>query len=195
MAKPWDLRFTVDTVGSDSCRVRPRRLTPDGSHAHLLVRAGPVTVFVLDPAALTDLASAWAAAHVRGAHLLPIQLPLRPPATRARPGAAYPLAEVVVEGRQRWNVRTPQPGQPHLLVTAGWLNVRVHDRVALDTQVRAWAEASAFGGRIFGRNRTPSFDHLLEQAQIAAVREAAARDDLRLDRHGVERRGLEPPER
>lgn len=185
MARPWDLRLTVDTVGHDSCRVRPRRLTPDGSHAHLLVRAGPLTVFVLDPTALTDLASAWAAAQVRGAHLLPIQLPVPP--IKQRPGAAYPLAEVVVEGRQRWNVRPPENGQPHLLVTAGWMNVRVHDRLALDTQVRAWAEASAFGGRIFGRNRTPSFDHLVEQAQIAAVREAAARDDHRVDRRGVPR--------
>jgi hypothetical protein len=187
MAKPWDLRMVVDAVGSDSCRVRPRRLTPDGSHAHLLVRGGPLVVFVLDPTALTDLASAWAAAHVRGAHQLPIELPVRP--ARHGAGAAYPLAQVVVEGRQRWNVRPPQAGQPFLLVSAGWVNVRVHDRVALDTQVRAWAEASAYGGRIFGRNRTPSFDHLLEQAQIAAVRDAAARDDHRLDRRGV------PPER
>jgi hypothetical protein len=182
VANPWDLRLTVDAVGADSCRARPRRLTPDGSHAHLLVRAGPVLVFVLDPAALTDLASAWAAAQVRGAHLLPIQLPTK--AALRRSGAAYPLAEVVVEGRQRWNVRPPEPGQPHLLVTAGWLTVRVHDRVALDTQVRAWAEASAFGGALFGRKRTPPFDHLVEQAQIAAVRQAAARDDHRVDRRG-----------
>jgi hypothetical protein len=185
MAKPWDLRMIVDAVGSDSCRVRPRRLTPDGSHAHLLVRAGPLEVFVLDPTALTGLASAWAAAHVRGAHQLPVELPVRP--VRHGAGAAYPLAQVVVEGRQRWNVRPPQAGQPFLLVSAGWVNVRVHDRVALDTQVRAWAEASAFGGRIFGRNRTPSFDHLLEQAQITAVREAAARDDHRTDRRGISR--------
>jgi hypothetical protein len=142
-------------------------------------------VFVLDPAALTDLTSAWAAAQVRGAHQLPVELPVRP--LRHGPGAAYPLAQVVVEGRQKWNVRPPQAGQPFLLVSAGWVNVRVHDRVALDTQVRAWAEASAFGGKNFGRNRTPSFDHLLEQAQIAAVREAAARDDDRLDRRGVPR--------
>jgi len=181
MAKPWDLRVTVDTVGHDSCRVRLRRLTPDGSHAHLQVRAGPLTVYVLDPAALTDLASAWAAAQVRAAPLLPIQLPVA--AIRHGPGAAYPIAEVVVEGRQRWNIRPPQNGQPHLLVTAGWMSVRVHDRVALDSQVRAWAEAAAFGGRVFGRRRTPSFDHLLEQAQIAAVREAAARDDRRADRN------------
>lgn len=185
MANPWDLRLIVDAVGYDHCRVRPRRLTPDGSHAHLLVRAGPLTVYALDPQALTDLASAWAAAQVRGAHLLPVQLP-KPPVRHGR-GAAYPLADVVVEGRQRWNVRVPEQGQPHLLVTAGWVNVRVHDRLALDTQVRAWAEASAFGGRIFGRNRTPSFDHLLEQAQIAAVKEAAARDDHRVDRRGVPR--------
>jgi hypothetical protein len=185
MAKSWDLRLAVDAVGSDSCRVRMRRLSPDGSHAHLVVGAGPVMVYVLDPKALTDLASAWAAAHVRGAHLLPIELPV---ARRARStGAAYPLAQVVVEGRQHWNARPPQPGQAHLLVTAGWLNVRVHDRVALDTQVRAWAEASAFGAKLFGRNRTPSFDHLLEQAQIAAVKEAARRDDHRLDRRGVSR--------
>jgi len=180
MPKPWDLGLTVDTVGHDSCRVRPRRLTPDGSHAHLLVRAGPLTVYVLDPAALTDLASAWAAARVRAGHLLPIELPV--PRQPDKPGAAYPLAEVVVEGRQWWNVRAPRRGQPHLLVTAGCMHVRVHDRVALDTQVRAWAEASAFGGRIFGRRRAPSFDHLLEQAQIAAVREAAARDDRQIDR-------------
>jgi hypothetical protein len=119
---------------------------------------------------------------VRGAHLLPVELPRREPSARPALGAAYPIAEVVVEGRQRWNVRPPDRGQQFLEVGVGWLTVRIHDRVALDTQVRAWAEASAFAIRIFGRNRVPSFDALLEQQQVRAVREAAARDDQRVER-------------
>ena len=185
MAKPWDLRLTVDAIGCDSYRVRPRRHAPEPNRAHLLVRAGPMSVYVLDPVALTDLASAWAAAQVRGGHLLPMQLSA--PSTRPGHGAAYPVADVVVEGHQRWNVRPPQPGQAHLLVTAGWVNVRVHDRVALDTQVRAWAEASAVGGQLFGRKRAPSFDQLLEDAQITATREAAAKSDARADRRRTPR--------
>src|SRR5437660_941849 len=96
-------------AGHDSCRVRPRGLAPDGSHAHLLVRAGPMTVYVLDPLALTDMATTWAAAHVRGAHLLPVELPVPQPGHGQ--GAAYPLAQVVVEGRQWWNIRPPQGAQ------------------------------------------------------------------------------------
>lgn len=184
MSAPWELQITVDAVGSERCRIRPRHLIPDGSSPHLAVRAGPVLVYVLDAQAVTDLASAWAAAHVRGAHLLPVMH--AKPARSRRPGAAYPVAEVVVEGRQRWNLRLPEPGRDHLLVTTGWLQVRVHDRVALDTQVRAWAEASAWGSRVF-RRRPASFDALLEQAQIRAVREAAAKDDRKIGRGGNSR--------
>jgi hypothetical protein len=62
------------------------------------------------------------------------------------------------------------------------LTVRVHDKVALDTHVRAWAQASAYTGRVYSR-RTPPFDQLLEQAQIAAVRMATREHDRRID-HG-----------
>jgi hypothetical protein len=192
MAKPWDMHVSVDAVGSDSCRVRARTVHRDGSGAHLLVRAGPVMVYALDPHAVTDLATAWAAAQVRGAHLLPVELPGRRPPARTPLGAAYPVAEVVVEGRQRWNVQPPEGAQRYLQVRAGWLTMRIHDRVALDTQVRAWAEASAFGTRVFGRARSTPFDELLEQQQIRAVREAAARDDTRIERpHRSRDRGIE----
>jgi hypothetical protein len=187
MAEQWNVQVTVDAIGGDRCRVRPRSVHRDGSSPHLLVRAGPLMIYALDARAVTDLASAWAAAHVRGAHLLPVHLEV-PRSTRSARGAAYPIAEVVVEGRQPWNVRPPQGNQPVLQVTAGWLTVRIHDRVALDTQVRAWTEASAFGGRVFG-NRTTPFDALLEQQQIRATREAA-RDDSRLT--GRTRPGREP---
>lgn len=182
MPKPWDMHVTVDATGNDGCRARPRSVHRDGTGAHMDVQAGPLRVYALDPQSVTDLATAWAAAHVRGAHLLPVELPGRPAATRPGLGAAYPIAEVVVEGRQRWNVRPPDRGQHFLEVGVGWLTVRIHDRVALDTQVRAWAEASAFGIKIFGRNRVPSFDALLEQQQIRAVREAATQDDRRVER-------------
>lgn len=182
MPRPWDMQVTVDARGSDNCRARPRSIYRDGRSPHLVVRAGPVSVYAVDARAVTDLATAWAAAQIRGGHLLPVELPRRPPAAQPAAGAAYPIAEVVVEGRQRWNVRPPDRQQPFLQVTAGWLTVRVHDRVALDTQVRAWAEASAYGMRIFGRHRLPSFDALLEQQHVRAVREAAARDDRRTDR-------------
>jgi len=182
MPKPWDMHVVVDATGSDGCRARPRSAHRDGTGAHMVVQAGPLRVYALDALSMTDLTSAWAAAHIRGAHLLPIELPR--PTRSAQPtlGIAYPIAEVVVEGRQRWNVRPPQRGRPFLEVGVGWLTVRVHDRIALDTQVRSWAEASAFAVRIFGRNRMPSFDALLEQQQIRAVREAAAHDDRRIER-------------
>jgi hypothetical protein len=136
-------------------------------------------IYALDPVAITDLATAWAAAHVRGGHLLPVQLPVRQPPSRPQLGAAYPIAEVVVQGRQRWNVRPPDRGQPFIEVGVGSMTVRVHDRVALDTQVRAWAEASARGIQIFGRLRGVPFDELLERQQVRAIREAANRDDRR----------------
>lgn len=179
MGKPWDLMLTVDAAGYDDAHVRARRLAPDGSAPHLSVRAGPVLVYCLDARSVTDMASAWAAAHVRAGHLLPVQTQPRPP--RPTAGHAYPVAEVVLEGRQRWNVAEPRIGQRELLVSVGWVTLRVHDRMALDTQVRTWAQASAFAGRVFSR-RTPPFDHLLEQAQIAAVREAARQHDRRTER-------------
>ncbi len=180
MPQPWDLTMVVDAVGSDSCRARPRVVHHDRT-PHLVVRAGPLTVFALDAGAVTDLASAWAAAHVRGAHLLPAELPQRTRPAREAAGAVFPVADVVVEGRQRWNVRPPDRLQRFLEVGTGSVTVRVHDRVALDTQVRAWAEASAFGIRIFGRSRVPAFGALLEQQRIRAVREAAAQHDRGLD--------------
>ena len=184
MPKPWEMHVTVDAVGADQCRARPRSVHHDGSSPHMVVRAGPLMVYALDPASVTDLATAWAAAHVRGAHLLPVELPVRQRPARPPLGAAYPIAEIVVEGRQRWTVRPPDGERPFVEVRAGRAVVRVHDRVALDTQVRGWAEASAFAIRVFGRNRVPDFDSLLEQQQIRAVREAAAKDDRRMERGG-----------
>jgi hypothetical protein len=180
MAKPWDLTLTVDAAGHDTAHVRFRRLSPDGAHPHLSVRTGPLLIYCLDPRSVTDMASAWATAQVRAAHLLPVDPQPRPPSRTL--GTAYPISEVVLEGRQRWTIAEPKIGQRELRVSVGWLSLRVHDRVALDTQVRAWAQASAFGGKVFGR-RTPPFDHLLEQAQIAAVRDAARDHDRRVERN------------
>ena len=187
MATPWDLKLTVDAIGHDAAHVRFRRLSPDGAHPHISVRTGPLMIYCLDPRSVTDMASAWAAAQVRAAHLLPVD-PLPRPASRTQ-GTAYPVGEVVLEGRQRWNVVEPKIGQRELLISVGWLNLRVHDRVALDTNVRAWAQASAFAGKVFGRPRTTSFDQLVEQAQIAAVRMSARDHDRRVERN---RRSREP---
>ena len=88
-----------------------------------------------------------------------------------------------MEGRQHWNVAEPKTGRHELLLSVGQVTFRVHDRVALDTHVRAWAQASAFTGRVYSR-RTPPFDQLLEQAQIAAVRMAARDHDRRVERGG-----------
>jgi hypothetical protein len=179
VGKPWDLALTVDAVGHDAAHVRARRFTEQGAHPHLSVRTGPVIVYCLDARSVTDMASAWAAAQVRGAHLLPVESPAKP--TPKELGSAFPIAEVVMEGRQQWNIGEPTTGRHELLVSVGRLTFRVHDKVALDTQVRAWAQASAYTGRVYSR-RTPPFDQLLEQAQIAAVRMAARDHDRQIDR-------------
>jgi hypothetical protein len=175
------MALTVDAIGHDAAHVRARRFTAQGAHPHLSVRTGPVIVYCLDARSVTDMASAWAAAHVRGAHRLPVESPATPASKEL--GSAFPIAEIVMEGRQHWNIAGPEAGQHPLLVSVGKLTFRVHDRVALDTHVRAWAQASAFTGRVYSR-RTPPFDQLLEQAQIAAVRTAARDHDRRVERGG-----------
>jgi len=184
MGKPWDLALSVDAVGHDDAHVRARRFTRQGAHPHLSVRTGPVIVYCLDARSVTDMASAWAAAHVRGAHLLPVETPTQ--RSRTVLGSAFPIAEVVMEGRQRWNIAEPQTGRRELLLSVGQVTFRVHDRVALDTHVRAWAQASAFTARVYSRH-APPFGELLEQAQIAAVRMAAREHDRRVERRGRSR--------
>jgi hypothetical protein len=177
MAKPWDLALMVDAAGYDDTNVQLRRISPDGAHPHLTVRTGPVKIYCLDIAAVTDTAAAWAVARVQVAHKLPFEAP-RPRLHPAQTGAVYPIAEIVLEGRQPWNVAPPKGGRRELVVSVGSIGFRIHDQVALDTYVRAWAQASAFAPRVFDRP-SPPFSLLLEQAHIAAVRSAARRHDRR----------------
>ena len=155
--------------------------SPDGSHPHLSIRTGPVQSYCLDSTSVTDTAAAWAAARVQASHMLPVESPPARLVSTPSRGAAYPIAEIVMEGRQPWNVAPPRGSRRELVVSVGWIGFRVHDQVALDAHVRAWAQASAFSERVFARPSAP-FSRLIEQAQIAAVRTAARRHDRRIDR-------------
>jgi hypothetical protein len=162
MASSWELQLTIDAHSGDDFRVRPRQTHPEGA-AHLTVRVGPLLIYCLDGAAVTSMAAAWAQAHASTAHLLPLRGSKRPP---ARPeGVVVPVAEVVADGSQRWDITAPRPGQPFATVTSKWLTVRVHDLPALQTHVHAWATACDLGQRLLP---TPplTFDRLLTNAQM-----------------------------
>lgn len=178
MTKPWDISLFVDAVGHDDAEVRVGR----GGHEqrlHLTVRTGLVLVYCIDAAAAMSSAQAWAAARVRIGDWLPTDPPARPAAARGV-GAAHPTGSVIFEGRQPWNLSTGGEG---LTVTVGPLSVRVRDRTALDTQVRAWSEASAIAVRIFPGRAVP-FARLVEQARISSIQRATGERGPDGPRHG-----------
>lgn len=178
MSRPWELTLTVDARGHDDTQVRVVRTGPQHL-PHLRVRTGSLLVHCLDAGAVNSVAEAWATARVRMGDLLVREA--APPRHPAQQGAAYPVGEVILEGRQSWSITEPHATQFDGLVTVGCLRVRVHDRVALDTQVRAWSEAAAHARHIFG-GRTPPFGRLLEQARITAVQQAAREHDRSVGR-------------
>ena len=167
MDKAWELALTVDACGWSPPDVRVRNVSADPAHPHLVVGAGPVLVYALDARAVTDMAAAWAAAHVRATAVLPLT---GPPRGGNRFGNAFPAAQVVLEGRQDWQVSAPGVGHPYLVVTAGTLTVRVHDRAALDSQLQVWTAASAVGARVFGLP-LPPFHELVQRAEMVMYRD------------------------
>jgi hypothetical protein len=166
MNTPWDLQFTVDAAGADGHRVGTRSSGP-GARPHLIVRTGPLIVYAVDGDSVTTMAQAWARASVTARKDLPTITERRRPAKR-QPGAAYPVGDVVVEGKQHFDVIPPHFGQHHAVVTTGWLTVRVHDQFSLDTHVRAWKQASAVGQRVL-RTRPVPFARLLEAERRRAI--------------------------
>ena len=167
MTRPWDVQVSIDAVGHDDAQVRVVT-SPGSSRPHILVRTGSVLVHCLDGAAVTSAASAWAAGQVRVGDWLP-----RQPAPRERPpggfGDAYPAGSVILDGRQRWAISTAGEG---LTVAIGCLHVQVRDRVALDTHVCAWAQASALATRVYPGRAVP-YAQLVRRAQISSIRRAA----------------------
>lgn len=162
MEQPWAMQLVIDARHMDTVRVRPRRFG-GGPQIHLAVRTGPMVVYCLDGAAISSIAAAWAQAQASSAHLLPATIgDPRPPANAPR-GAAWPAADVVAEGPQRWDVSAPHPGQAFATVTTDWLTVRVHDREALQTYTHAWAGACAVAIRMMP-SPPDAFDLLLRNA-------------------------------
>lgn len=178
MATDWPLALTLDARGSDMIRVRPRGTA--NARPHLMVRTGPLVVYCLDGPAVTSVAAAWALAHASSAHLLP----QRPGAPAGDPFApiASAAGDAVLEGRQRWDVIAPRPGQPFALVTSDWLTIRVHDLPALETHTRAWATACALGSRFLKTAPAP-FGQLLRTARDLEVARQHRSPPLREGRH------------
>jgi hypothetical protein len=162
MTQPWQMHVVVDARDSDTLRVGPRRFG-GGPQVHLAVRTGPLLVYCLDGAAIRTIAAAWAQAQASSAHLLPERQPEQRRAAPARKGAAWPVADVVAEGPQRWDVTAPQPRHPFATITTDWLTVRIYDRAALHTYTHAWAGACALGIRMMP-NPPVAFDMLLRDA-------------------------------
>jgi hypothetical protein len=182
MRRPWDLKLVVDARGSDDYTVHPRAFGDSQQH-HLAVRIGPLLMYCLDGRAVSDLAEAWAAAYIRAGRMLPAH-PERP-RPKPRPAARQPrrkpsqqppgkpvagglasgVSEVVVEGPQPWKVTLPRPDHPHATVATGWLTVRVHDQVALETHARAWSLASAVGQQVL-TIRPASFHQVIATARF-----------------------------
>ena len=166
MPDPWPIRFVVDAFGAEDALVRVRRVHPDAP-AHLTVRVGALTVFVLDGPAVTAIAGAWARAHASSADLLPVtSRPPRPLATDG--GYAAPAAQVVADGPTRWDVLPPREGHRYTTVASSWLQVRVHDAAALLTHTRVWAQAADLGQTVLATPPTP-FRRLLESATSAEL--------------------------
>jgi hypothetical protein len=162
MTETWPMQLVIDARDMDTVRVRPRRFG-GGPQVHLAVRTGPMLVICLDGAAINSMAAAWAQAQASSAHLLPATSPepRRPP--NPPKGSAWPVADVVAEGPQRWDVSAPRPGQAFATVTTDWLTVRVHDRTALQTYTHAWAGACAVAIRVMPKP-PDAFDMLLRTA-------------------------------
>jgi hypothetical protein len=162
MDEPWQMQLTIDAHDIDTVRVRPTRFGT-GPQVFLSVRTGPLNIFCLDGAAVASIAAAWAQAQASSADMLPMQ-PVTPRHPAKRPlGVAWPAADVVAEGHQRWDVVAPRPGQPYTVVTSNWLTVRVHDLPALQTYTQAWAGACALGLRVMPKP-PPTYDRLLRDA-------------------------------
>lgn len=165
MTTSWELSLSIEARGHDDTHVG---VVPGhgGRSPHLNVRVGTVVVHCLDPRAVMSSAEAWAKARVEAESWMPaIRDPRqRPPASGY--GAAYPAASVILDGRQRWQV---SHAGPVLDVTVGPLLVRVHDVTALETHVRAWAQASAVATRAFPGKAVP-FARLVEHARYAEIR-------------------------
>lgn len=172
MADPWPLHLTVDAHGEEDSWVRVRRTSADTA-AYLSVRVGSVLVYCLDGAAVTAIASAWARAYAAAADRLPLDS-AKPRPLAHRTGYAAPVAQVVAEGPQRWDVTAPRPTHRYAEVSSSWLTVRVHDATALRTYTRAWAQAGDLG-QVLRRPPVP-FARLLEAA-AAAEMDHRYRDD------------------
>lgn len=167
MSKPWDVVLSIDSVGPQDAQVR---IGVSGANRtpHVNVRVGSLLVHCLDPASVMSVASAWAAAEVRIGGWLPTTAPPRPSAAPGF-GAAYPVGSVIFEGRQPWTVSTAGDG---LTVTFGCVRVAVRDRAALETNTRAWREASAISAKLYPGRAVP-YGQLLRRAQITSIQRAA----------------------
>lgn len=163
MTDEWPLHLMIDAAGSDEVRVRPRHVGM--ARPHVVVRTGPLVTYCVDGAAITSAAAAWALAHASSARLLPHAASLRRP---PHDHVAAAASDIVLEGRQRWDVVAPRPGQPYTLVTCDSLTVRVHDLAALETHTRAWSIACALGAR-FLPTPPPAFGRLLDNARDIQV--------------------------
>jgi hypothetical protein len=138
------MKLEIDAHNRDTVRVRPHRFG-SGAEAVAAVRTGPLLVYCLDDASVRSIAAAWTQAQSSSSDLPPIKsVEVVGGARRPVPtGSAFPVAEVVADGPQRWEVSPPRAGQPFAVVTTDWLTVRVHDRAALQVYVNAWTAACA----------------------------------------------------
>lgn len=164
MTNTWPLRITIDASGSGDIRVRPRDVGL--ARPHVVVRTGPLAIYCLDGPAVTSAAAAWALAHASSARLLPHTAAADRP--ERRPAIAAAASDIVLEGRQRWDVVPPRPGQPYTLVSCDTLSVRVHDVAGLEAHTRGWAMACALGARCF-KTPPPPFGRLLDNARDIQV--------------------------
>jgi hypothetical protein len=185
MTSSWDLSLSIEARGHDDTHVS---VVPGhgGSSPRLNVRVGSVVVHCLDGTAVMSAAQAWARARVAAVPWSPgLREPRRQPPGVGY-GAAYPAASVILDGRQQWQVSLTGPA---LDVTVGPLLVRVHDVTALETHVRAWAQASAAAIRVFP-GKAVSFARLVEHERFADVR---AVEQAQQRRRAGRVRGLQAP--
>jgi hypothetical protein len=182
MTSSWELSLSIEARGHDDTHVG---VVPGhgGSSPHLNVRVGSVVVHCLDPRAVMSSSEAWAKARVEAESWMPAIRGPRPRPPVSGYGAAYPAASVILDGRQPWQVSHTGPVMD---VTVGPLLVRVHDVTALETHVRAWAQASAIAARAFPGKAVP-FARLVEHARYAEVRSL---ETARVQRQAGSPRGL-----
>jgi hypothetical protein len=164
MPNPWELRLEIDARREDRIRVWPSKFDV-GPQVFVAVRTGPVLTYVLDAHAVRSLATAWAQAQASTAHMLPEIAPNAAPARNRgeRPSFAFPAADVVAEGPQRWDITPPRHQHEFTTVTTNWLTVRVHDRRALEVYTQAWSAACALAIKVMP-GAVPSFHQLLHTA-------------------------------